>query len=68
MHGAAKGRIWFPTVFVRLNGRFGEKRCVVAILVLRARGNAASAKREKPMTALSAVYQFMRGAAKGSVF
>jgi hypothetical protein len=68
MHGAAKGRIWFPTVFVRLNGRFGEKRCVVAILVLRARGNSASAKREKPMTALSRTVSVHALCSEGQVF
>jgi len=43
MHGAAKGRIWFPTVFVRLNGGFGDTDRGAAIRIPHIRENAASA-------------------------
>ena len=53
--------------FTSSSGRFSENHCVAEILVLYARKNAVSEKREKRMTGKSALYQLVRSAANGAV-
>ena len=48
-----------------INDCIGDIRCVATTHVPQERANAASAKREKRMTGLSASYQFVHRAANG---